>query len=62
MLKVSAFYLDKQKSFVPKNDSTPWLAPIDVNQVESFMKPHKISAFYLDKQKSFVPKKFQLLS
>ena len=37
MLKVSAFYLDKQKSFVPKNVSTFWLTPIVVNQgVESF--------------------------
>ena len=32
MLKVSAFYLDKQKSFVPKKVSTPWLTPIGVNQ------------------------------
>jgi len=30
--KISAFYLDKQKSFVPKKDSTPWLTPIGVNQ------------------------------
>ena len=36
--KISAFYLDKQKSFVPKKDSTPWLTPIGVNQgVETFL-------------------------
>jgi hypothetical protein len=26
--KISAFYLDKQKSFVPKKDLTPWLTPL----------------------------------
>ena len=32
MLKVSAFCLDNQKSFVPKKVPTPWLTPIGVNQ------------------------------
>ena len=38
MQKISAFYLEEQKSFVPKNDSTPWLTTIGVNQgVETFL-------------------------
>ena len=38
MQKISAFCLEKQKSFVPKKDSTPWLTPIGVNQeVEIFL-------------------------
>ena len=34
--KISAFYLDKQKTIVPKKDSTPWLIPIGDNQGVKF--------------------------
>ena len=64
MLKISAFYLDKQKtkksaaSFFSNKTLSRWKAEIfSIFMILDFGKPHKISAFYLDKQTSFVPKK-----
>ena len=32
MLKISAFYLDKQKSFIPKKIEVPWIALISAKR------------------------------
>jgi hypothetical protein len=36
MLKVSAFHIDKQKSFVPKKVSATWLTPMVLTKLKLF--------------------------
>ena len=67
MLKISAFYLEKQKSFVYKKSAaslfrkkTFLFVKMEILNFQylydlGFQETRKISAFYLYKQKSFVP-------
>ena len=43
--KILAFYLDKQKNFVPKKDSTPWLTPIKLGVLLSVGRIEKMVIF-----------------